>query len=226
MLREDIAVTGTRHCGRARKCWHSKWPTGAAGSQQAPGRKGCCQEAAARIAAQLVCSGNSRTSGTLRAPRQARYPHLPADTGSSTGAQLWPCTCWQGGRKQNRSKLARWAGDRWAHRPLGVLESPPLAVCYSKAGQTPGCKVSAAREQRAGKHGAGGRPGFGHQQAALPRSVAQEVRTARKVWRRLTSSVQLVTFSHFTFFLLTVICDRRQIRPTKAHGTKKKQVWL
>ena len=26
MLQEDIAVTGTRHCGRARKCWHrTRW---------------------------------------------------------------------------------------------------------------------------------------------------------------------------------------------------------
>ena len=24
--------------------------------------------------------------------RKARYPHLPADTGSSAGALLWPCT--------------------------------------------------------------------------------------------------------------------------------------
>ena len=35
---------------------------------------------------------------------------------------------------------------------------------------------------RAGRHGARGRLGFGHQQAALPWSVAQEVRTTRKVY--------------------------------------------
>ena len=137
MLQEGIAVTGTRHCGRASKCWHSKWPRGAAAGA----------EAAARIAAQLVCGGNSRAS-EARCGRQgrARYPHLPADTGSSAEAVLWPCTCWQ-----QPTDMAEAAGNKTSRA----------------AGPSLGCKVSAACGQPARCHWAAQGQGTGrHRQAS------------------------------------------------------------
>ena len=165
MLRRGITVTGSgavqESAGK-----RSKWPTGAAGRGPAgPRQKGLLPGGSSqRKAAQLACSRNNRASEACCGRQGLWWPGTRC-TGVSAGQvsalisrhrqQHWSLALalfgvaaahghGGGGRKQNRGKIARWLSGEpgptkwWAHRPLGVLGSPPLAVWrHAHTGQSP-----------------------------------------------------------------------------------------
>ena len=112
MLQEGTAVTGTRHCGRARKCWYSKWPTEAAAGASRPRQMGLPPGDS---------SQNSSPAGLWWEQPQARHvAGAKADKVStftsrhrqqrwSPALALYMLAAGGGGRKLNRGKLARWA---------------------------------------------------------------------------------------------------------------------